>query len=96
MEAQTAPRVDFDADKVRAFIAESLGIDAKRVTNEAHFNDDLGLNRLDKLELMILIEYEFADVEISDATADEMQVVGDLIRHVEMSKKTHSCDKAGA
>jgi len=83
MNAPAASQIDFDADKLRAFIAENLGIDAKRVTDEAHFTDDLGLGRLDKLELMILIEYEFADFEFSDEAAHEMKVVGDLIRHIE-------------
>jgi acyl carrier protein len=87
MDAPPVPEMDFDADKVRRFIAENLGVDSKQVTDKAQFSDDLGLNWLDKLELMILIEYEFAGVEISDAAALEMEVVGDLVRHVEMSKK---------
>jgi acyl carrier protein len=29
----------FDPDKVRTLIAEYLGIDAKRVTDEAHFSE---------------------------------------------------------
>ena len=96
MDAPTASQVDFDADKLRAFIAENLGIDAKRVTDEAHFSDDLGLNWLDKLELMILIEYAFVDFEFLDEAAHEIEVVGDLIRQIEMSKKTHCYEKARA
>jgi acyl carrier protein len=86
MDARAAPQVDFDADKVRTLIAEHLGIDAKRVTDEAHFSDDLGLDWLDEIELMILIEDEFAGVEFSDAAAHEIKVVGDLIRFIEMTK----------
>jgi len=88
MDAPPAPKVDFYADKVRTFIADNLGIDTKRVTDEAHFSDDLGLNALDKFELMLLIEFEFAGVEFSDAAVREMKVVGDLIRQIEMLKKT--------
>jgi acyl carrier protein len=94
MDARPVPEMDFDADKVRRFIAENLRIDTKQVTDKAHFSDDLGLNWLDKLELMILIEYEFAGVEISDAAALKMEVVGDLVRHVEMSKKTRCYNEA--
>jgi acyl carrier protein len=33
-----------------------LGVDVKRVTDEAHFTDDLGADSLARLELMIVIE----------------------------------------
>jgi len=88
MSAPIAPQVDFDANRVRALIAEHLGIDAEQVTDEARFSEDLGLDWLDELELMILIEDEFTGVEFSDTAADEIAVVGDLIRHIEMSTKT--------
>ena len=39
---RAAPRVNFDTDRVRTLIAEYIGIDAKRVTDEARFSDDLG------------------------------------------------------
>jgi len=72
--------VDFDTDRVRTVIAQYIGVDAKRVTNEARFSDDLGLDWLDRLELMILIEDEFAEVEISETDVTQIEVVGDLIR----------------
>jgi acyl carrier protein len=77
---RAAPQVSFDTDRVRTLIAEYLGVDAKRVTDEAHFSDDLGLDWLDRLELMILIEDEFPDVGISDHDTNQIEVVGDLIR----------------
>jgi hypothetical protein len=52
---RAAPRVNFDSDRVRTLIAEYIGSDAKRVTDEARFSDDLGLDWLNRLELMILI-----------------------------------------
>ena len=52
---RAAPRVNFDTDRLRTLIAEYIGVDAKRVTDEAHFSDDLGLDWFDRLELMILI-----------------------------------------
>src|SRR5215467_8596014 len=87
MDTRAGLQVNFDVDEVRTLIADYLGISAKQVTDEAHFGDDLGLDWLDQLELMILIEDEFAGVEFSDAIVHEIEVVGDLIRHIEMSKK---------
>jgi acyl carrier protein len=69
--------------EIRALIAEHLGVDVERVTDEAHFADDLGADWLDRLELMIAVEDQFAEVEITDEEADRISVVGDLIRHVE-------------
>jgi len=90
MDTRAGLQVNFDADEVRTLIADYLGIGAKQVTDEAHLGDDLGLDWLDQLELMILIEDEFAGVEFSDAAVSEIEVVGDLIRHIEMSNKTPS------
>src|SRR5215813_11099303 len=71
------------SNDVRTLIANQLGVDVKRVTDEAHFTDDLGADWLDRLELMIVIEDRFADVVITDEDVDQIEVVGDLIRHIE-------------
>ena len=71
------------AKDVRTLIAHQLGVDVKRVTDEAHFTDDLGADWLDRLELMIMIEDQFADVLVTDEEVDQLEVVGDLIRHIE-------------
>ena len=71
------------SNDVRTLIANQLGVDVKRVTDEAHFTDDLGADWLDRLELMIVIEDRFANVVITDEDVDQIEVVGDLIRHIE-------------
>ncbi len=53
------------------------------MTDEAHFTDDLGADWLDRLELMIVIEDRFPNVVIMDEDVDQIEVVGDLIRHIE-------------
>jgi acyl carrier protein len=70
------------AKDVRILIAHRLGVDVKRVTDEAHFTDDLGADWLDRLELMIEIEAQFPTVEFTDDDVDQIDVVGDLIRHL--------------
>jgi acyl carrier protein len=84
MDARAAPQAGFNPNKVRALIAKYLGIDAKQVTDEAHFRNDFDLDSLDRLELLTLIEDEFFGVEISDDAIKETEVVGDLIRHMEI------------
>jgi acyl carrier protein len=51
---------DCTADKLRKLIAGYLGVDASRVTDEAHLSDDLGIEWLDQIELLLIIEDEFA------------------------------------
>jgi acyl carrier protein len=79
----TARKKVFAAKDVCTLIAHQLGVDVKRVTDEAHFADDLGADWLDRLELMIVIEDRFVDVVIRDEDVDQIEVVGDLIRHIE-------------
>jgi acyl carrier protein len=77
-----APQEVFSSDKVRTVIADYLGIDTERVTDEARFSE-FGMDRYDRLELIILIEDAFIGVAITDRDADQIEVVGDLIRHIE-------------
>jgi len=79
----TATREILASNDLRTLIASQLGVDVKRVTDEAHFTDDLGADWLDRLELMIAVEDRFADVVITDEDVEQLEVVGDLIRHIE-------------
>jgi acyl carrier protein len=72
-----------EVDEIRAIVARYFDVDVKHVTNEAHFSDDLGADWLDRMELLILIEDQFAAVEIMDGDADQIETVGDLIRYIE-------------
>jgi acyl carrier protein len=79
-EQTTAIKEVFATNDVRTLVANHLGISVGRVTDEAHFTHDLGADWLDRLELMMAVEDQFAGVEITDGDADQIEVVGDLIR----------------
>jgi acyl carrier protein len=70
-------------DKICAFIAEHLGFDVECVTVDSHFTDDLGMDLLDIVELTILIEDQFTDVQITDLD-NEIEFVCDLVGHIEI------------
>ena len=74
-------------DDVRTLVAKQLGVDIEFVTSETHFTNDLGADFLDRVELMLAIEDQFAGVEITDDDVEQMQVVGDLIRHLSKASK---------
>jgi acyl carrier protein len=88
MDARATLQLDFDATKVRALIARYLGIDVEQLKDEVHVRNDFDLDSLNWLELLILIEETFCGVEFSDAAVDQIEVVGDLIRHVEITNRT--------
>jgi acyl carrier protein len=75
---------------VRILVAKQLGVDISSVTSETHFTYDLGADFLDRVELMIAIEDQFAGVEITDDDVEQMQIVGDLIRHLQNAKQVRS------
>ena len=70
------------ADQVRSLIANHLGIDAGRVTDDARFRDDLGADSLDAFELLLAFEETFG-IEIPDAAADPMRRVRDAIAYID-------------
>ena len=70
------------ADRVRAIIAEQLGVKVEEVTDAASFIEDLGADSLDTVELVMALEEEFG-IEIPDEDAEKMTSVGDSIKYIE-------------
>jgi len=70
------------ASKVKKIVADHLGIDEAKVTEEAIFIDDLGADSLDTVELVMAFEEEFGS-EISDSEAEKILTVGDAIKFIE-------------
>ena len=68
--------------KVKKIVADHLGIDDTKVTDESSFIDDLGADSLDTVELVMAFEEEFG-CEISDSEAEKILTVGDAIKFIE-------------
>ena len=68
--------------KVKKMVADHLGIDEAKVTDEANFIDDLGADSLDTVELVMAFEEEFGS-EITDSEAEKILTVGDAIKFIE-------------
>ncbi len=69
-------------EKVKAIIAEQLGVKSEEVTPGASFIDDLGADSLDTVELVMALEEEFG-IEIPDEDAEKMTTVGDAVKYIE-------------
>ena len=70
------------ASKVKKIVADHLGVDEAKVTEEASFIDDLGADSLDTVELVMAFEEEFGP-EISDSEAEKILTDGDAIKFIE-------------
>ena len=68
--------------KVKKMVADHLGVEESKVTEEANFIDDLGADSLDTVELVMAFEEEFGS-EISDSDAEKILTVGDAIKFIE-------------
>lgn len=56
-------------------------VDANKVTDKVKFQDDLGLDSLDIVEVVMAIEDEFA-IEIPDAEADKILSIADAVEYI--------------
>jgi len=70
------------SSKVKKMVADHLGVDEAKVTEESNFIDDLGADSLDTVELVMAFEEEFGS-EISDNEAEKILTVGDAIKFIE-------------
>lgn len=68
-------------EKVKEIIIEQLGVDATQVTDQAKFQDDLGADSLDIVELVMALEEEFS-LEIPDEDAEKIGSVSAAISYI--------------
>lgn len=75
------------ASKVQEIIASELGVEIEKVSEEAHFVDDLGADSLDTVELVMALEEEFS-CEIPDEEAEQITTVQQAIDYVKSHSKS--------
>ena len=68
--------------RVCELVIENLGVDAEKVTDNAHFIDDLGADSLDTVELVMAFEEEFG-IEIPDNDAENITTVSKAIKYIQ-------------
>jgi acyl carrier protein len=69
-------------EKVKDIIAEELGVEREKLTDEASFMEDLGADSLDTVELVMAFEKEF-DIDIPDEEAEKLRTVGDALKYLQ-------------
>ncbi len=73
-------------DKVKEVIVEQLGVEEADVKMEASFDDDLGADSLDTVEMVMSLEEEFG-IEIEDDVQENLKTVADVVNYIESKTK---------
>ncbi len=68
-------------EKVKKMIVEKISVDEAIVKLEAHFTNDLGMDSLDKVELVMEFEKEF-NLSIPDEKAEAIETVQDAVKYL--------------
>ncbi len=63
-----------DKERIRELIADKLGFDTVEVLPETKLIDDLGMDSLDRVELMVEMEREF-DISLTDEEIEIIETV---------------------
>ena len=74
------------AVRVKQIIVEKLGVEESEVTPEANFQNDLGADSLDTVELIMEFEKEF-NLSIPDDQAENIGTVGQAVAYLEENVK---------
>ena len=66
------------AERLTGVLVSELGLEADKINDEAHFEEDLDVDSLGVVELLMALEDEF-DVKIPDEEAESIVTVGQAI-----------------
>ena len=75
------------AEKVKAIIVDKLGVDESEVTETANFQNDLGADSLDTVELIMEFEKAFNTTIPDEDAGEKIATVGDAINYIENKLK---------
>ena len=71
--------------KVCPIVSEQLSVESAEVKSDSNFQNDLGADSLDTVELVMALEEAF-DIEIPDEAAEGIATVGDAVKFIEEKK----------
>lgn len=66
------------SERLNGVLVSELGLDESKITDEAHFEEDLDVDSLGVVELLMALEDEF-DVKIPDEEAESIVTVGQAV-----------------
>jgi acyl carrier protein len=73
-------------ERVIEIVCENLGVSKDQVKRETKFQEDIGADSLDIVELVMELEEEF-EITIPDDQAEKIKTVGEAIDYIEKEKE---------
>ena len=70
-------------EKLRGLIAEQLGVEGNSISMDTNFEEDLGVDSLDIVELSMALEESFDIGEMSEEDLASIKTVGDLVNYLQ-------------
>jgi acyl carrier protein len=80
------PIVPSTEERVIEIVCENLGVSKEQVTRQTSFQEDVGADSLDIVELVMELEEEF-EITIPDEQAEKIKTVGEAIDYIERELK---------
>ena len=77
-------------EKVCSIVSEQLSVEAGEVKSDSNFQNDLGADSLDTVELVMELEDAF-DIEIPDQTAEGILTIDDAVKIIKEKKINQGC-----
>ena len=68
-------------ERIREVLTERLSVEESEITEEANFQEDLGADSLDLVEMIMELEDQFG-IKIPDEDAQRIQTVGQAVEYV--------------
>ena len=72
-------------EKVCSIVSEQLSVEAGEVKSDSNFQNDLGADSLDTVELVMAFEEEF-EIEIPDEEAEKIATVEDAVNYIDSAE----------
>ena len=73
-------------EQIKKMVADNLGVEESKITENASFKDDLGADSLDLFELTMALEAEYG-IEIPSEDQEKIVTVGDVVEYVNAHKE---------
>ena len=70
-------------DKLTELLAEQFSVEPESITMDTSFEDDLGADSVDIVELSMGLEEEFGIEEMSEEDVATIKTVGDLVHYLQ-------------
>ncbi|MCZ0717162.1 acyl carrier protein [Aerococcus kribbianus] len=69
-------------EKIKELVTDRFGVEEERVTPEMTFQEDLGADSLDVVELVMELEDNFG-IQIADEDIENIVTIDDIVKYID-------------